>query len=90
MFILNLNNESFYDEDNILKNSSNNLSDNLSEKSLIEFLPGIKIYHSTFGIGIIQKKYETSLGETLDILFENNSMKSIVTKYAKIKIIVSI
>ncbi len=48
---------------------------------------GTKVFHSTFGIGLVQKKYETSLGQTLDILFENNQSKSIVTKYAKLKII---
>ncbi|MFA6501354.1 MAG: UvrD-helicase domain-containing protein [Parachlamydiales bacterium] len=52
-----------------------------------DYYLGQKIYHSTFGLGVIQKKYQTSLGETLDILFENSQMKSIVTKYAKLKIL---
>ncbi len=44
------------------------------------------VFHKTFGKGSIKKIYQTSLGETLDILFED-SIKSLVTKYAKLKII---
>ncbi|NGX28332.1 MAG: ATP-dependent DNA helicase PcrA [Candidatus Anoxychlamydiales bacterium] len=50
------------------------------------YYPGLKIYHKTFGVGIVQKVYETSLGETLDILFEDSpNTRSLVTKYAKLK-----
>jgi len=53
-----------------------------------EFFPGQRVYHRTFSQGIIQKVYQSSLGETLDILFEDgNVTRSIVAKYAKLKVL---
>ncbi|HEU63821.1 MAG TPA: ATP-dependent DNA helicase, partial [Chlamydiae bacterium] len=49
---------------------------------------GQKVFHKTFGKGSVKKVYQTSLGETLDILFEgSHHMRSLVTKYAKLKIL---
>jgi len=68
-----------------------NLTNNFVEKPEIEeeneYFPGQKVFHKTFGQGIVQKMYQTSLGQTLDILFEEGSTRSIVEKYAKLKIL---
>jgi DNA helicase-2/ATP-dependent DNA helicase PcrA len=62
-----------------------NLEINLKNE---KYYPGLKVFHKTFGIGIIQKIYQSSLGQTLDILFEEgNTTRSIVEKYAKLKIL---
>ncbi|MBN2479891.1 MAG: UvrD-helicase domain-containing protein, partial [Parachlamydiales bacterium] len=63
--------------------------DSEEEKSSIDniadsFHPGQKVSHKTFGVGIVQKVYSGSLGETLDILFEENITRSLVVKYAKL------
>lgn len=53
-----------------------------------KYFIGQKVYHNTFKEGIVQKIYQTSLGDTLDILFtRDNSTRSIVEKYAKLKIL---
>lgn len=51
-----------------------------------EFLSGDRVVHKDFGVGAVQKGYETSLGKTYDVLFEkDNSLKTLVAKYAKLK-----
>ena len=76
-YIENLSSKNSYEiEEDIVINTSANFS------------VGMRVAHNTFGRGIVQKVYQGSLGETLDILFEeNNSTKSLVTKYAKLKVI---
>lgn len=50
------------------------------------FSPGSKVKHKDFGIGTIQKTYQTSYGLTYDINFEEMSMtRSLVAKYAKLE-----
>ncbi len=50
------------------------------------FSPGSKVKHKDFGIGVIQKTYQTSYGLTYDINFEEMSMtRSLVAKYAKLE-----
>lgn len=74
--------------DDLSKNLTDDFIDTkpIITQSSQNYYPGLKVYHKTFGIGIVQKIYETSLGETLDILFEDNSnTRSLVTKYAKLK-----
>ncbi len=64
--------------------------ENIVEKELEKsaFSIGSRVYHNTFGVGIIRKAYETSLGKTYDILFEDgDTMRSLVAKYAKLKAI---
>jgi DNA helicase-2/ATP-dependent DNA helicase PcrA len=58
----------------------------LSLKELTKDLSvGKQVYHKTFGKGTINKVYETSYGETLDILFErDNEKRTLVAKYAKL------
>ncbi len=49
---------------------------------------GSMVIHKDFGQGIIRKVYNTSLGETYDVYFsESKSMKSLVAKYAKLKMV---
>ena len=53
-----------------------------------EYTVGQKVFHKTFGRGFVKKVYQTSLGETLDILFEaSHHLRSLVTKYAKLKLL---
>lgn len=57
-----------------------------SEKNQEFFSPGTEVIHKTFGIGTIIKAYNTSMGQTYDILFKSsNSTKTLVAKYAKLK-----
>jgi DNA helicase-2/ATP-dependent DNA helicase PcrA len=52
------------------------------------YYPGLLIEHKTFGKGMVSKVYSTSLGETLDIIFDEDDItRSIVTKYAKLSIV---
>lgn len=46
---------------------------------------GDTVHHRDFGLGIIQKQYETSLGLTYDVFFSQSSrVHSLVAKYAKL------
>jgi DNA helicase-2/ATP-dependent DNA helicase PcrA len=43
------------------------------------------VYHRDFGLGTIQKSYETSLGLTYDVLFwQTGRVHSLVAKFAKL------
>jgi len=54
---------------------------------LQDYYEGMRVNHQIFGEGIIQKVYESSMGTTCDILFEDNDeIRSLVTKYAKLSI----
>lgn len=56
------------------------------EKKNQAFLAGDRISHFLFGRGTIKKVYNTSLGETYDIYFDNiRAMRTMVAKYAKLK-----
>ncbi len=46
---------------------------------------GDTVHHRDFGLGIIQRQYETSLGLTYDVFFSQSSrVHSLVAKYAKL------
>ncbi len=50
-----------------------------------DFSPGDTVHHRDFGIGVIQKCYETSLGPTYDVFFpQSQETRSLVAKYAKL------
>lgn len=50
-----------------------------------EFVKGDTVHHRDFGLGIIQKCYETSLGLTYDVFFpQSGETRSLVAKYAKL------
>ena len=52
------------------------------------YYPGLMVKHKTFGEGMVTKVYSTSLGETLDIVFDDGDItRSIVTKYAKLSMV---
>lgn len=64
------------------------VEDEISNEKKEKYFVGQTVSHKTFGKGIVQKVYQTSLGETLDILFiEDNKTRSIVEKYAKLIIL---
>lgn len=49
------------------------------------FEPHDNVYHKDFGHGIVQRRYETSLGCTYDVYFpESSSERSLVAKYARL------
>lgn len=51
------------------------------------YLPGSLVVHKDFGQGIIRRVYNTSLGETLEVFFQDlNEIRSLVTKYAKLSL----
>jgi DNA helicase II / ATP-dependent DNA helicase PcrA len=57
------------------------------EREEKEFSIGDKVEHKIFGIGIIQKSYESSVGKTYDVYFPEDQMeRSLVAKYAKLKL----
>lgn len=48
---------------------------------------GAFVFHKTFGKGVIDRVYETSYGQTYDVLFvSDNQKRTLVAKYAKLKI----
>ncbi len=58
------------------------------ENPSTSFYEGCRVIHKTFGLGMVQKIYTTSLGETVDVLFEDSSnIRSLVVKYAKLNIL---
>lgn len=68
-------------------------SDSLSYSEILEdlssdkeFLPGDSVVHKDFGVGTVQKGFETSMGKTYDVFFEGDkTTKTLVAKYAKLK-----
>jgi DNA helicase II / ATP-dependent DNA helicase PcrA len=82
--------EDFEDDESDDENSNIEFIDKRStaHEENKKYFIGQKVYHNTFGEGKIEKIYQTSLGDTLDILFNrDNSTRSIVEKYAKLKIL---
>ncbi|MBS0615271.1 MAG: UvrD-helicase domain-containing protein [Verrucomicrobia bacterium] len=50
------------------------------------FALGEEVYHRDFGVGIVQKRYQTSLGLTYDVFFpQTESTRSLVDRFAKLK-----
>jgi len=50
------------------------------------FQNGDSVLHKDFGVGTVQKSYQTSLGLTYDVYFPNlHSTRSLIAKYAKLK-----
>lgn len=50
-----------------------------------DFQEGDRVFHKDFGLGIIHKQYNTSLGVTYDVFFpESKALRSLVAKYAKL------
>lgn len=55
-----------------------------------EFPIGTAVRHRSFGIGIIQRQYNTSFGITYDVLFTaTGEMHSLIGKYAKLEKVIS-
>ena len=51
----------------------------------MSFSPGDTVHHRDFGLGVVQKCYETSLGATYDVFFpQSGETRSLVAKYAKL------
>lgn len=64
-----------------------NNTDELYELPL-NFSQGSKVLHKDFGVGIIKKIYQTSLGDTYDVYFQElHATKSLVAKFAKLQIL---
>ncbi len=56
-----------------------------SEASSEEFHVGDAAYHRDFGLGMVERVYETSLGLTYDVFFaQSRRVHSLVAKYAKL------
>jgi DNA helicase-2/ATP-dependent DNA helicase PcrA len=50
------------------------------------FSPGERVYHQQFGVGVIERSFQTSLGLTYDIHFlEADLVRSIVARFAKLQ-----
>lgn len=50
-----------------------------------DFSTGDTVHHRDFGVGVVQKCYETSLGATYDVFFpQSGETRSLVAKYAKL------
>jgi DNA helicase-2/ATP-dependent DNA helicase PcrA len=59
--------------------------DPMEEKGKLQ--AGNRVLHQSFGAGVIQKVYETSLGESYDVFFEKDQItRSLIAKYAKLKL----
>ena len=54
----------------------------------IEFSPGHRVHHKEFGVGIVQKASQTSLGLTYEVYFpESETTRTLAAKYAKLKMV---
>ena len=54
-------------------------------ESVENFSTGDTVHHRDFGLGVVQKCYETSLGATYDVFFpQSGETRSLVAKYAKL------
>lgn len=67
----------------------NDFMDDIDQTRIPEFddtfSPGDAIFHSEFGVGIIQEAFQGTVGLTYKILFsKNNEIKNIVAKYANL------
>lgn len=63
--------------------SSKKLNRELTES---EFPIGTSVRHRSFGIGVIQRQYNTSFGITYDVLFNTTGeIHSLIAKYAKLE-----
>lgn len=50
-----------------------------------EFSQGETVHHRDFGLGVVRRCYETSLGTTYDVFFpQSGETRSLVAKYAKL------
>lgn len=75
--IENLSPTGYVDEDN---------DDFYDDDNGFSFRAADRIVHKVFGIGTVLKVYNTSLGETYDVDFdEDHIMRSLVAKYAKLE-----
>jgi DNA helicase II / ATP-dependent DNA helicase PcrA len=75
-------------QDFVKKISPTSFEEDEEETSFEEkkFVPGNRVYHASFGVGIVQRAYTTSLGESYDVLFEKDLLtRSLIAKYAKLK-----
>lgn len=56
------------------------------EKEETEFMIGDKVRHPSFGIGTIERIYNSSFGTTFDVFFQEEKQKrSLAAKYAKLQ-----
>ncbi len=56
-----------------------------SEEREEGFQPGDEVRHRDFGVGVVQKSYQTSLGLTYDVFFsQSKTTRSLVAKFAKL------
>lgn len=58
---------------------------NTTEQSNGDLEEGSSVFHKTFGTGVVQRVYNTSLGITYDVYFyEDETTRSLAAKYAKL------
>lgn len=58
----------------------------VEEEQVEDFAEGDAVHHRDFGMGIVQKSYQTSLGLTYDVFFpQADTTRSLVAKFAKLK-----
>ena len=51
----------------------------------LTFAPGDSVFHKDFGLGIVHKTYQTSLGLTYDVFFPKSQIvRTLAAKYAKL------
>ncbi len=79
-------------EEYLHKSRSNGVSGSWNETETLEgfssstFTEGDIVAHKDFGMGIVQKSYNTSLGLTYDVCFPKlNAVRSLVAKFAKLR-----
>lgn len=70
-----------YGEDDFI----DDIDQSLPEEDQDLFKPGESVFHQQFGIGMVKKCYQGSLGLTYDVQFSNETRpKSLVAKYANL------
>ncbi|KPK32039.1 MAG: hypothetical protein AMS24_05100 [Chlamydiae bacterium SM23_39] len=70
-----------------LKEISKKYVENLSEREIRNsFYVEDRVFHKTFGIGVVKRVYNTFYGDTYDVFFEEeNQIRSLIAKYAKLE-----
>lgn len=66
------------------KDFSESISSGRSAKSDGEFSVGDNVRHPAFGVGVVTKVFESSLGATLEVSFVDGTKRTLVVKYAKL------
>ena len=62
-------------------------TESLDTSSPEGFSPGERVYHSEFGAGVVRKSSQTSFGLAYEVEFDDGGSRTLVAKYAKLRLV---